>query len=314
MTHLLCKGLTAGVLIGAALLLPILRVSAQPVGEGPLVLRLPVSARHLALGNANLTSNDGDALFSNPALLTVARGFSVSLQSYGSAATGGAMASLSAIGSTFIGVGVQHLAWRAPTARYDEAVFPGATQLSDGGPVEAGSSAFTVGMARSVKGLRVGASVKFAEDRLGSTGDATVAFDVGVVKPLGQASLSVSAQNLGVGPRVGGVSGTLPRRLGVGIGRAPFAISESWDVAAQAQVTLEGDGFVRPAGGLELLYVPVEGVAVAFRQGLRLPREADESLVTAGIGFTVDRLSIDYAVEPMRGGRPVSHRVGMRLK
>jgi hypothetical protein len=71
---------------------------------------------------------------------------------------------------------------------------------------------------------------------------------------------------------------------------------------------------VRPAGGVELAYVPIEGVAVVVRQGLRLPRERDEPLVTGGLGVTVDRWSLDYAVEPMRGGRPVSHRLGLRIR
>jgi hypothetical protein len=310
----LCKSLAAGLLLAAVSLVPMARATAQPVGEGPLVLRLPVSARTLALGNANVVSNDGDALFGNPALLSVARGLSVSMQSYGSAATGGALANLTAIGSLFVGVGVQHLSWQTPTGQYGEAVRPGATALSDGGIVSAGSSAFTLGLARSIKGLQLGASVKFAEDRLGPIGDGTVAFDVGAVRSLGRTLLSVSAQNLGVGPRLGGVSGTLPRRVGVGIGSAPYAFGEHWDVAAQAQLTLEGDWFVRPAGGMEVLYVPVEGVVFAFRHGFRLPRERDESLVTAGVGFTLDRVSLDYAMEPMRGGRPVSHRVGMRIK
>ncbi|MCU0617790.1 MAG: hypothetical protein MUD17_12020 [Gemmatimonadaceae bacterium] len=314
MTSLLCKSLAAGWLLAAVTALPLTRAAAQPVGEGPLVLRLPVSARTLALGNTHLVSNDGDALFGNPALLTAARGLSASLQSYGAAATGGALANLTAIGSTYVGVGLQHLTWRSPTARYDDAVFPGATQLSDGGAITAGSNAFTLGVARTIKGLRLGASVKFAEDRLGNAGDGTVAFDLGLVRPMGPTSLSIVAQNLGVGPRLGGVSGTLPRRIGVGIGTAPYAFSDHWDLVGQAQLTLEGDLFVRPAGGMELLYVPVEGVALALRHGFRLPRERDESLVTAGLGLTVDRLSFDYALEPMRGGRPVSHRVGIRLR
>lgn len=314
MTSSHCKSLTAGLLLAAASLVPGAWVAAQPVGEGPLVLRLPVSARTLALGNATVVSNDADALFGNPALLMVARGMSASVQAYGAAATGGAMANVAAIGSLFIGVGAQHLSWQSPAARYDDAVRFGATTLSDGGTISAGSSAFTLGVARSIKGLQLGASVKFAEERLGAVGDGTVAFDVGVVRPMGQTVLSVTAQNLGVGPRLDGVSGTLPRRIGVGMSRAPFALGTHWDIAGQAQVTLEGDWFVRPAGGAELLYVPVEGVVFALRSGLRLPREREESLVTAGAGFTLDRVSLDYAMEPMRGGRPVSHRVGVRVK
>ena len=80
------------------------------------------------------------------------------------------------------------------------------------------------------------------------------------------------------------------------------------------QLTLEGNSFVRPAGGVEVGYVPIEGVAIVMRSGLRLPRERDESLVTGGLGLTLDRISIDYALEPFRGGRPASHRIGLRIK
>ena len=60
--------------------------------------------------------------------------------------------------------------------------------------------------------------------------------------------------------------------------------------------------------------MPIDGVAIALRQGFRLPRERDESLVTAGVGITIDRIAVDYAMEPMRAGRPISHRIGLRLR
>jgi ABC-type bacteriocin/lantibiotic exporter with double-glycine peptidase domain len=41
---------------------------------------------------------------------------------------------------------------------------------------------------------------------------------------------------------------------------------------------------------------------------------AFSTLVVGGIGITVDRISLDYAMEPFRDGRPVSHRIGLRIR
>lgn len=310
---------TVTAVVAALSFLPQARVHAQSAIEGPLVLRLPSSARVLGMANAGLASNDADAMLYNPGMLSSARGLAVSMQRYGSAATAGSIATVTTIGSMTLGVAGQMLHWQSPTAHYGDALRFGATHLSDGAnavtPVNAGSSAFTVGIARTVKGLRLGAAVKYAEDRIGANTDGVAAFDVGMVRPFGPAMLSITAQNLGVGTSINGVKASLPRRIGVGWGGGPMSLWEHWDLGMQAQVTVEGDDwFVRPAGGVELGYVPIEGVSILFRNGLRLPRERDESLVTAGLGVAVDRISIDYAMEPMRGGRPVSHRIGLRIK
>jgi hypothetical protein len=298
-------------ILGGGLGMPL---SAQPRAEGPLVLRLPVSARILAMGNAGVASTDADVVLINPGMLGQARGTAASLQRYGRFATGGALATVTTAGVMTVAVGVQFLDYAASSTRYDEAVRFGATHLSDSGSVGASSSAFTLGIARTLFGWRVGGSVKYAEDRLGASHDGTVAFDVGVNKPMGPAALALVVQNLGAGPRLGGVRGPLPTRIGLGYGGGGFSLSEHFDLAAQMAVTVEGKGFVRPAGGAELAWVPIEGVQVALRQGFRLPRERDEPLVTAGAGLTVDRFSVDYALEPMRGGRPVSHRLGVRIR
>lgn len=299
----------------AASALHVAPLHAQPAGEGPLVLRLPASARIAALANAGLAGNDADVLMYNPGMLSVARGMSASVQRYGSFGTAGSIATVTQAGVMSIGVGAQFLEWSAPTGvRYDDAIRAGATQLSDSGGLASASSAFTVGIARTIKGFRLGVSGKYADERFGGAHGGAFAVDIGMTRPMGPANLGVVVQNLGAGARVGGTKGLLPRRVGIGYGGGLFPMWEHWDLGAQMQVTLEGDLFVRPAGGVELGYVPIEGVAIVFRSGLRLPREKDESLVTGGLGLNVDRIAIDYAAEPMRGGRPVSHRIGIRIK
>ena len=292
----------------------------QKPAHGPIVLRLPASARIAAMANAGVASNDGDALFYNPGMLQAARGLAVSVQRYGSAGTAGSMANVTQLGTLSFAVGAQFVDWTAATLpgnsalRYREQLAGGATALFQREGVPASSAAFTVGIARTLKGLRLGVSLKYAEDRIGSDHDGTVAADVGMYMPLGPANLAITMQNLGAGTEMRGQKGTLPRRVGIGFGGGLFPLWEHWDLGAQMQVTLENDLFLRPAGGVELGYVPIEGVSFIVRTGLRLPRERDESLVTGGLGITVDRISLDYAMEPFRDGRPVSHRVGVRLR
>ncbi|MES2521973.1 MAG: hypothetical protein V4617_04660 [Gemmatimonadota bacterium] len=286
----------------------------------PMVLRLPASARILAMANAGVASTDADALLYNPGMLSAARGASVSMQTYGSGGTGGAVATVTTLGSLFFGVGAQFVRWNVgPTQparedeRYRERLLGGGASLYAREGIPSSSTAITFGIARTIKGLRLGASAKFAEDRIGLSNDGTVAFDIGMMRSVGQVNLAITAQNLGFGTRLDGQESVLPRRLGVGFGGAGYALSEHWDLGAQAQLTMEND-FFRPAGGVELVYVPIEGVQFALRSGLRLPRESNESLVTGGFGATLDRFSLDYAFEPFRNGFAVSHRVGVRIR
>ena len=285
------------------------------MAEAPLVLRLSASARMAAMANAGGASTDADVVFYNPGMLLQARGVAVSVQRYGSQATTGAYASVQTFGSFAMAVGAQFLDYRtAVPSDYVGTVQNGGAALADGGGFPASSSAFTVAVARTIRGFRAGTAVKYVEDRIAASRDGGMAFDVGLSRPLGFATFAVAVQNIGGGLTVADVPGRLPTRITVGYGGGLFPLSASWDIGFQSQVAVERDGFVRPAGGVELAYVPIEGVAVVVRQGLRLPRERDEPLVTGGLGVTVDRWSLDYAVEPMRGGRPVSHRLGIRVR
>lgn len=282
--------------------------------EGPLVLRLPASARLLAMANAGAAANDGDAIFYNPGMLTQARGVAVSIQRYGSQATSGSFGSVQTLGTFSFGIGAQVVQYATPFEDPGRVLREGAPSLSVGGGEPSSSSAFVMGLARSIRGLRVGASAKYAEERVGFARDGTLSLDIGASKPIGPATLAVSVQNIGSGPDLYYVAGPLPTRLTVGYGGGLFPISAQWDIGMQTQVSVERDGFVRPAGGVELAFVPIEGLAFVVRTGLRLPRETDEPLATGGLGVTADRFSLDYAIEPMRGNRPASHRLGLRIR
>ncbi len=334
MSHLFRKrrgrfpsGVPRALMVGLAAIAPGATVDAQPASpsntiayssrkdyDGPLVLRLPASARMLGMANAGVASNDADALLYSPGMLTQARGVAMSLQRYGATATAGSFASVQTLGSLSVAVGAQHLQFSADPYDPVASVQQGGARLADGGAVLASSTAFTVGVGRAIRSYRFGAALKYAEERVDTWRDGVAALDIGLHKAFGQATLAVSLQNIGAGLDLQDFSGPLPTRLTIGYGGGLFPVWEKWDIGMQTQVSVERDGFVRPAGGVELGYVPIEGVALVMRSGLRLPREQDEPLATAGLGITVDRFSFDYALEPMRGGRPVSHRVGFRIK
>lgn len=291
-------------------------IGAQQASEGPMVLRLPVNARIAAMANAGIAASDGDAVLYNPGMLSVARGVALSLHRFEPQATSGAFGSVIAVGGFTYGFGVHYLDWRAPVLSYTDVVGTGGvSRLTDSGVVAASSAVFAVGAARTIKGIRLGVAVKYADERFGANQDGVVAVDFGASRPMGPGSLALVAQNFGNGVRLDGEEALLPRRIGLGFGGGMYPLHEYFDLGAQMQLAAEGDDwFVRPSAGVEVGYVPIEGVALVVRVGARRPREVDESAITGGLGFTVDRYSVDYAFEPSRAGSSGVHRIGMRIR
>ena len=72
------------------------------------------------------------------------------------------------------------------------------------------------------------------------------------------------------------------------------------------------NGELFPRGGVELSYSPIDGVTFTGRAGGRRPQLREERPVTAGAGFTVDRVTLDYGWETLRGG--AGHRLTLRLR
>ena len=95
-----------------ALALAAAPAAAQDAGA-PLVLRLPVSTRALAMGGAQPMAQDAEAQLFNPALLAWSRGASAQGQRWGEASTLGVLASaLATLGGT-TGLAVQYLDYGA---------------------------------------------------------------------------------------------------------------------------------------------------------------------------------------------------------
>jgi hypothetical protein len=292
----------------------------------PIVLLLPAGARSLATGNVGVASRDDDVLFFNPAQLAIARGFSASGERYSPTASGGSMSAVTRFNNGGIGIGVQMVDYDLPIG-----LFPAdrGTMLGPGQP--ATSLEASVGVAQVVKGVRVGGAAKYVEDNDGTTRVSRAAFDVGLSKDVFRFyTVALAVQNMGASTTIpcstathcipaSGLPGSVPLEftsanlpirttLGVAGGRG---VGE-FDLAGTAAVSLLRTNFVVPAGGAEIGYSWLDGYSLALRAGARRPLPGERAL-TAGAGFTMDRLSIDYALEALSGSR-IGHRLGLRVR
>lgn len=285
--------------------------SAQARGFGPVVLQLPASARAIGFGDAYVGVRDPEAVFYNPAQLGVRPGVAMSVERYGSVATAGAFASTYTFGPIGFGLGAQFLDYDAAAPGYPDAA-PNGEALLSGGPFSASSLVAAAAVEMAFKGIRWGITGKVAEDRVANGRDGVLLADVGAAKDLGPGTLGVTVQNLGTSPRLLGTSAALPTRATLGFAGGGLPVGPL-DLAASAAVTVRRGGRVSPAGGVELGYMPIEGVSFAGRLGARLPEKDAGAPVTLGATFTFDRLSIDYGFEPYQG-KGSGHRVGLRIR
>lgn len=279
----------------------------------PVSLRLPAATVALSLGNVGIVSRDADVLFYNPGMLSQAGGVAASAQRFGSAATAGSFASIQTLGGYSIGLGARFVDWRSLDGQFNQAIARGSGIFSRPGVTRASSLALTGGVGRSLGPLRVGLAATFLRESFRFDRDDALLFDAGAVMAVGPGQLGLSVQGLGGTMQLPGSGRTRPWRTTLGYGTRAYPVSTYFDFAAVAQLSVDGNEQLSPAGGLELSYVPIEGLAFAARLGARRPRDAGESIVTTGIGVSLDRLSLDYALDPYRDGA-AAHRLGIRIR
>ena len=293
---------------------------AQAPRYEPPAARLPAGTRALAMGGAFVVGRGSETIFYNPAQLALQAGVSASVQRYEAASTHAALSAANALGGRFgYGVGVTMVEYSTTPA-----FLPPPCNVCDvihGGIVPASSLTATVGASARVIGVRWGLAAKYIGEHIEDARHGTVAVDVGAAKEIGLFAVGVSAQNLGadfdVTPRGLGVStarAELPRRATLGAAIGGYAIGTWLDLGGNAAVTVLRDGFVVPMGGGELSYAPLEGWAIDLRAGVRRVRSGSgERPLTLGGGVTLDRFSLDYAMETFTGG-VTAHRVGVRVR
>ena len=287
---------------------------AQANDLGPILLRLPSSARALAMGNVAVAGRDDDVLFYNPAQLVAARGTSVSAEQFSSTARVGAMSSVIRFNSGGIALGATMAEFDSPLVAYPVA----RADLVSGGPVLGSSGSLVLGVAQVIKSVRIGGAAKFVEERIDRNRSSRGVFDIGLGRDFFGYAFGLAVQNIGEsfapttvpGSEFTRLGSRMPLRTTVGASRGWF--TDDFDFTATAAVSTLRDGFVVPAGGAERFDSWLSGYTVAFRAGARRP-EKGEGPITAGAGFTVDRLTLDYALETLSNSR-VAHRIGLRIR
>jgi len=303
----------------AALLLlaaaPLAAQSGARAENAPILLRLPAGTRALALGNAGVAVADPDAVHYNPAQLATGRGIIFGLQGYGGEGVQGSYAHALAAGAGGLGIGVQYLDFAQPCAACVGDVPGSAADLTRDGPLRASALAATVGYARQLFGVRVGVAGKYVEQRAGGTRDGLLAADVGVGYALGAISVGLAVQNLGPSMRLPGGVYDLPRRISAGAAFSglPFGPIDLSASAAIAHVADADDGDLVAGGGVEVAWSWLDGHSVAGRVGLKSKTEQGDSPLTLGAAFTRDRITIEYAFQPLEQVDD-SHRIGLRLR
>src|SRR5436305_12454789 len=93
-------------------------LQAQSSDLGPLILRLPSSARALAMGSVAVAGRDDDVVFYNPAQLVAARGMSLSMEQFSASARAGALSSVTRFNSGGIAVGATIVQFDSPLRVY----------------------------------------------------------------------------------------------------------------------------------------------------------------------------------------------------
>ena len=300
------------------------RTMAAQTPLGPIVLVLPASARTLALGGVGVTSRDDDALFFNPAQLVVANGYSVSAERFSSDVALSALSAVTRFNGGGIGIGMRMANYYLPGSGNAILGSPATIPLLfEPSATPATSVEASAGIAQVVKGWRVGFAAKVAQDEDLSSRFVRGLLDVGVSKQMfGSYTVGAAVQNIGedfsrefISP--GGFSASpitqtieLPRTATVGVSRGGQLGEFDW--FATGQVAWWRTNTLAPAGGLEMNYSWLSGYNIALRVGARRPLPGEDA-VTAGAGFTMDRLSIDYALETLSGGR-IGNRIGLRIR
>ena len=260
-----------------------------------------------ALGNAWVAGRDLEVVFHNPAQLIGARpGFDLSITRLGPASTMISVGSVFASGkwSLTFGWGAQVLGFNADAAT----TYPYSPDLLLADGARSGSSTLvTAGAAILVKKFRIGVSGKYASDLAAAStqrpvgaSHQVVLMDVGVARNLFRGAAALAVQNIGRDSHDTGGDLTLPRQ--VALGWSTTRQAGPLDLGLFTQVTARRH-WTSPAAGLEVGYSWMEGYNLVLRAGARRPETGTERPMAVGAAFTVDRLTVEYAVRFFDEGR-----------
>jgi hypothetical protein len=183
--------------------------------------------------------------------------------------------------------------------------------LQVGGYQNAASAVGAFALATTIRGNRVGAAVKYVDQRTGSYHDGAPSLDLGLARDISRYTVGVSIQNIGDGIHFAYGSAALPLRIAAGVSSYNWAVGP-FDVNGSAGASVLPEGDILPAFGLELGYAPLEGYAFAFRAGIRRPELRAQQPLSLGGSASLDRFALEYAYEDWVNGG--THRLALRVR
>lgn len=287
-------------LVSAAAWLPLSAspALAQAPVAGPVILRVPASARTAALGNAWVAGRDQDVIFHNPAQLIGTRStFDISITRLGPASTMTSIGSVFAAGkwSATFGLGAQILGFDADAV--NTYPFSPDVLLAEGSRTGT-STLLTGGAATLIKGFRVGIAAKYVSETAANgpavlnpvrVNEHALLFDAGIARNLLGGAAAIAVQHI-----------RSAKQFSFGWSRVRQA--GPLDLALFTQVGIR-KAWTTPAAGLEVGYGWIEGYNVALRVGGKRSETAAEKPLALGLAINADRLVLEYAVRFFDGGR-----------
>lgn len=273
----------------------------------PILLRLAGGTRALGMANENVGGRDDDVIFYNAAQLASARGTSVSNEWFTRANFLTTVSTSLPFASGGLGLGAQSLTYSSAAGA------PGDPRSLGGhGTQPASGLVLLAGYAQRLLGTRIGIVTKLVTDESGTYRDTRGAFDIGVARDVWQGTAGLALQNLGEAVRTPSGRIPIPTRATLGYQGGGLPVGPL-DLVASAAVTMTRGRWVSGGLGAELAYGWLDGYTVSVRGGARRPADDGEGRWTAGLGFTADRVTVDYALETRRGGQD-AQRLGLRVR
>lgn len=291
-------------LAGSLLVIPA-GAEAQADRYAPTVLHLPATPRAATFGSV-AGARDIEAIFGNPAMVGVAGGTVVGFGRF-DAATHFTLASSSSLGPFSVGIGAQYLDHLSQVNGLPYRSY----SLQEGGQWPTSSAVGAFALATTFRGNRVGAAVKYVDQRIGPLQDGTPSLDLGLSRDVTRHTLGITVQNIGAGIHLPASSAQLPLRVSAGVAAYGYTVGP-FDLHGSAGASVLPDGIVLPAMGVELGYVPLEGYNFVARAGIRRPELRAQRPLSFGGAASLDRFSLEYAYEDWVGG--ATHRLALRVR
>lgn len=298
------------------LLLPALlpaTAGAQSDRYTTLTAQLPLSARVLALGGAAVAVRDAHAALSNPAFAGAAPSFELTIGEYRSGATAALLSSSAVYGPVGLSLSIHHLDYSADQP-HEPALLSRGQWLSSSGTQAVGATTIATAASMTWKGMRWGLGAAMHELRAADERSAILVASAGVSRDnfLLPGTLGLALQHMGPDLRMARGEAPPPSRLTLGFLSRTLPIGSYLDLSGLFGASVRRDGWVSGSAGLDLTWVPIEGVALSARSGARRRELHEQGIVTGGAGLSFDRVALDYAWEQMRVGG--AHRFTFRVR